>query len=139
APPAEAPAAHPALSLGWVQGLSSSEVLAILVSSMLSDGGIDPQKKKYLDQYARNNHIAPEVVAGVIESARQGHLDIPAPRTPQEARACLDGLIGLSLADGKVDVAELKLILAYAEKAGIDKDQVSQRIKQMRLSLFQQA
>ncbi len=138
-PPAEAPAAHPALSLGWVQGLSSSEVLAILVSSMLSDGGIDPQKKKYLDQYARNNHIAPEVVAGVIESARQGHLDIPAPRTPQEARACLDGLIGLSLADGKVDVAELKLILAYAEKAGIDKDQVSQRIKQMRLSLFQQA
>ena len=147
--PGAAPAAGPMLpagptpqqpvSLGWVQGLSSTEVLAILVSSMLVDGEVDPQKQKYLDQYARNNRIAPEVVAGVVEAARQGHLDIPAPRTPQEARACLDGLIGLSLADGKVDPAELKLILAYAEKAGIDKDQVSRRIKELRLSLFRQA
>jgi len=129
----------PELSLGWVQGLSTTEVLAVLVSAMMADGSIDPAEQKYLDRYARNNHIAPEVVSGLIDAARQGHLDIPAPRTPQEARACLDGLIQMSLADGKVDPAELKLILAYAETAGIDRNLVVQRIKDMRLSLFRQA
>jgi len=106
---------------------------------MMADGSIDPAEQKYLDRYARNNHVAPEVVSGLIEAARQGHLEIPAPRTPQEARACLDGLIQMSLADGKVDPAELKLILAYAESAGIDRNLVVQRIKDMRLSLFRQA
>jgi len=133
------PLPPPAVGLGWVQGLSSSEVLAVLVSAMMADGSIDPAEQKYLDQYARNNRIAPEVVSGLIDAARQGHLQIPAPRTPQEAHACLDGLIQMSLADGKVDPAELKLILAYAEQAGIDKDKVVQRIKEMRLSLYRQA
>ena len=138
--PATAAAMAPAeLGLGWVQGLSTTEVLAVLVSAMMADGNIDPAEQKYLDRYARNNHVAPEVVSGLIEAARQGHLEIPAPRTPQEARACLDGLIQMSLADGKVDPAELKLILAYAAQAGIDRDKVVQRIKEMRLSLYRQA
>jgi uncharacterized tellurite resistance protein B-like protein len=131
--------AAPVLDLGWVQGLSSTEVLAVLVSAMMADGNVDPAEQKYLDRYARNNHIAPQVVSGLIEAAQQGHLEIPLPRSPQEARACLEGLIEMSLADGKVDPAELKLILAYAERAGIDKNTVAQRIKEMRLNLYKQA
>jgi uncharacterized membrane protein YebE (DUF533 family) len=135
--PPSAPMGDP--SLGWTQGLSSTEALAVLVSAMMADGNIDAKEQKLLDRYARNNHIAPEVVAGAIEAARQGHLQIPLPNTPQEAHACLDGLIGMSLADGKVDPAELKLILAYAEAAGLKRDVVVQRIKDIRLSLYRQS
>jgi len=127
------------LSLGWTQGLSTTEVLAVLVSAMMADGNIDPAEQKYLDRYARNNHVDAATVAGLIEAARQGHLEIPRPSTPQEAAACLDGLIDMSLADGKVDPAELKLILAYAESAGLDRNHVVQRIKEMRLELYRQA
>lgn len=137
----KAPVAGPFATpgLGWVQHLSSSEVLAVLVSAMMADGAVDPAERKMLDQYARNNHIDPASIDGLIEAARQGHLEIPQPRTPQEASACLNGLIEMSLADGRVDPAELKLILAYAERAGIDRGTVTQRIKQRRLELYRQA
>ena len=125
--------------LGWVQGLATTEVLAVLVAGMLSDGVIDPAERKYLDQYASNNHVPPATIDGLIEAARQNHLDIPKPQTPQEANACLNGLIQMCLIDGRVDVAEMKLILAYAESAGIPRSKVVQRVKAIRLEMYRQA
>jgi len=125
--------------LGWSQNLSSNEVLAVLVSAMMADGRIDPAERKVLDQYAHNNHIDGASIDSLVEAARQGHVEIPQPQTPQEANACLNGLIEMSLADGCVDPAEVKLILVYAGRAGIDKATVTQRIKQRRLDLYRQA
>ena len=139
APPPDALPAAPAVELGWVQGLSTSEVLAILVAAMMSDGNIDPAERKYLDRYAVNNHVPAASIDGLIEAARRNQLEIPKAQTPVEAHACLNGLIEMSLADGKVDPAELKLILLYAESNGIERNKVIQTIKERRLSLFQQA
>lgn len=135
-PAQERPAA---LSLGWVQNLSSEEVMAVLICAMLADGSIDPRERKFLDHYAQNNHVPPETVEGLIAAVREDRLRIPQARTPQEAMACLDGLIEMSLADGKVDPAELNLILAYADGHGIDRRLVERRIKERRLALYQQA
>lgn len=130
APPAPPPRLTQAL--GWTQNLPPPLVLSVMVAAMMADGSIDPAEQRYLDQYARNNHIDPAAVASLVEAARERRLDLPAPKTPQEGRACLEGLIDMSLADGSVGVDELKLILAYAGKAGISKEAVALRIKQKR-------
>lgn len=135
---AELPA-EPAVSLGWVQNLSGNEVLTVLVAAMLADGEMSPAERKLLDRYARNNHVDPAAVESVIAAVRGGQLDIPKAGNELEARACLNGLIEMSLADGKVDPAELKLILRYAEGNGIARDKVIQRIKERRLELYRDA
>jgi hypothetical protein len=136
---APAPERPANLSLGWVQNLSTEEVMAVLICAMLADGSIDPRERKFLDLYAQNNHVPPGTVDGLIEAVQQDRLRIPQARTPQEAMACLDGLIEMSLADGKVDPAELNLILSYADGHGIDRRLVERRIKERRLALYQQA
>jgi len=138
-PEAAAPPRPPLMDLGWVQNLSTEEVMAVLIRAMLADGSIDPRERAFLDRYAQNNHVPPGTVDGLIEAARHDQLRIPRAQTPQEAMACLDGLIEMSLADGKVDLAELRLMLAYAESHGIERRRVEQRIKERRLSLYQQA
>lgn len=127
------------LSLGWVHSLSRDEVLAVLIRALLADGSIAPAERKYLDRYAALNQVPPGTVDGLIEAARHGQLQIPRAQTPQEALACLDGLIEMSLADGKLDPAELKLILAYADSNGIERHRTELRIKDRRLSLYRQA
>lgn len=136
---APAPERPVALDLGWVQSLSTEEVMAVLICAMLADGSIDPRERQFLDRYAQNHQVPPGTVDGLIEAVRQDRLRIPQARTPQEAMACLDGLIEMSLADGKVDPAEMNLILAYADGHGIERHRVEQRIRERRLSLYQQA
>lgn len=127
--PAQAAASQPKFDLGWTQGLSSTEALAVMVAGMMSDGRIDDGERECLERYAQDKQMIPGAVEATLEAAREGHLEIPRPATPQEAEACLDGLIGLSLADGKVEVNELKLILAYAARAGIAQEEVTRRLK----------
>ena len=133
APPAVAAMApRLTLALGWTQNLPPTLALTVMAAAMTADSSIDPAEQRYLDQYARNNHIDPATVASLVQAGLERRLELPAPQTPQEGRACLEGLIDMSLADGSVGVDELKLILAYAEKAGITKEAVALRIKQKR-------
>jgi uncharacterized tellurite resistance protein B-like protein len=105
----------------------------------MADGTVDPAERKYLDRYAANNHVPPGTIDGLIAAAQRGELHIPQARTPQEAMACLEGLIEMSLADGKLDPAELKLILAYADSNGIERKRAEQRIRDLRQALYRQA
>jgi predicted lipid-binding transport protein (Tim44 family) len=138
---ATAPAADPATAPpgDWTQGLAPAEVLAVMVASMMADGEINPKEREAVYGFAAKNGVSTGQVWGLIESARAGHLQIPTPATPAEARACLDGLIDMSLADGRVSPEELQLMLAYADSSGLGKDCVGARIKQRREELFRQA
>jgi len=125
---ADAPSTEPA----WSGRLSSTDALAVMVAGMSAHGPLTPDEVDSLERFAGRRRMIPGTVQGMIDAARDGHLELPRPATPEQAQAALDGLIELSLADGKLEPNELKLILAYAARAGIAQDEVTRRLKARR-------
>ncbi|MCX5794595.1 MAG: TIM44-like domain-containing protein [Elusimicrobia bacterium] len=135
AAPAPAAAADP----DWGAALAPADALAVLVSTITADGRVADQEMAYLQSYAKSRAIPPEVADRVIAAANAGTLHVPEPKDPAQVRAVLRGLIRMSLADGSIADAELKLINSFAGSHGLSLEDVRADIAEQRAAMYREA
>ncbi len=127
-----------AIDADWAKDLSPVDALALLMAAMASDGRIDDKELALLKSFAQSRAIRPETVAAMLESAKQGHLDLPKPADAAQARACLRGLAQMALADGRVSDEEVKFMTAFAAPFGLGESDVWAVVKEQRTALYRQ-
>jgi uncharacterized tellurite resistance protein B-like protein len=100
---------------------------SLLVAS--SDGSIGVAEQSAAYAAGRKWGIRKDRVGQLLEAARHGTLEVVKPRDLDEARAWLDTMADMALADGRVSLSEERLMLAVAEEAGMSEIDVRMTVK----------
>ncbi|MFH2204307.1 MAG: transporter [Elusimicrobiota bacterium] len=124
---------------GWSGAMPPIQALAVLVGAMILDGRIDQRELAFAQAYARKHTIPRVKLDGLLSAARSGHLEVPAPKTPEEARIFLRGVIQMSLADGEISRPEMNTLLAFGRQLKMNAQDIRGMIAAERKLLYQQA
>lgn len=103
--------------------LSHDDVLRSLVCLFAIDGEISPPEMTFLRDTATRLGVASEVVQASLDLARQGKGKVYLSENPDEIRQMIDLLVQASVADGRLDPQErkiLNLIAAKIKMSGLD-------------------
>lgn len=125
-----APAAEP-----HAEGL---ELAAWMVQVMLADGQIDPKEQAVIEQFAAARNIPKPQINLLIESARSGQIETPMPSGRQEAKAWLEEMAKMALADGFVSKEEHTALMKLGKKLGYSAHDIKQCILKARADLFKE-
>ena len=91
---------------------------------MAGDGGITAPEQKQLNKWTKRHRWSPEKVVAITQRAR-------AELSTTNPRDNLQALIRFTLADGRIDRAEMKSLEQAASKIGVAKPHLSLLITQM--------
>ncbi|OGR56390.1 MAG: hypothetical protein A2X36_11560 [Elusimicrobia bacterium GWA2_69_24] len=108
----------------WAAVLTPAHGLAVMVGAMMLDGTIDKRELDFAKAYTRKHNIPDSRIDQYVQAAKLGQLQIPRPKSPAEARACMTGLIHMCLADGTVSAPEMRSLLAFGGQLGMTPDAV---------------
>lgn len=127
------PAAHAHTTPG-TQGL-----MAWAINLMLSDGAIDPQERKLLDDIARRRGLTAHHTQTLIDSAAAGHLEAPQPTNQDEAKEWLGEMAAMALADGKISHDEKRLLREMADRTGLSNADLKLLMTQTKTRLYRES
>jgi hypothetical protein len=114
------------------------EMAAWMIFVMLSDFVIDDGEMKLLKNFAAQRNIPESRLNELIESAKNGTLEIPVPQGPKEARDWLSAAVKMAFSDGVLSSEEIRLLFAMGEKNGFTKMEVKQIIAKERTRVLKE-
>jgi predicted lipid-binding transport protein (Tim44 family)/uncharacterized tellurite resistance protein B-like protein len=117
----------------------SMEVTAWLVTVMIADGTVTDEELDVIHSYGSERGIAADQVDRIIQAVQAGQLEAPQPKTTEEARAWLNDMAGMALADGFIAEAEHEALMAVGSQLGMTEYDVNQTIARKRRELYQAA
>ena len=138
-PQAGAAQAAPAPDQDWGARLSPLDALAVLAAAMSCDRSLEAPELASLESYAQRRGIPADALSRVLAAAAAGAIELPQPQDAAQARAMLGGLIRMSLADGRLSEAEMRLLQAFASRHGLGPDLLTAALREERQTLLRQA
>ena len=111
-------------------------MLAWMVQTAAADGQVGENEKKMLIHAATGWGIPVERVESLIAAAQLGQLETPAPADADEAKVWLSAIATMSLADGKVDPTEWRILHLAGVWCGMSDYDLSALIKKTQRRLY---
>ena len=100
---------------------SGRDLITMSAQMLLADGRIDDEEMKLLEEYAAKYAMPKDLLNGIIESVKEGEIQLPAPKDRREAHSLMESAIRMALADGEIAAEEQHHIDRLAEKFGYGK------------------
>jgi len=114
-------------------------LLACAAGMMIADHDIDVKERILLNKFASLRGISPAQLNQLVESVKEGSMQVTCPQDPSTCVYFLKCLILMCLADGKVTIEEKQFINHVAEKMNIDEVQTNKIIADERRRLYNAA
>ncbi len=114
-------------------------MLGWMVKTATADGDVGEDEKKMLIDAAAGWGIPAQRVESLMAAAKLGQLDVPAPADVDEARAWLSAIATMSLADGKVDPTEWRILHVAGAWCGMSDYDLNALIKQTQRRLYDES
>ena len=108
------------------------------LSERLADGKIDNEEMDLLKHYADLSHLSSADLEKMINSAKNGTLEVAMPASTDEASEWLSTMAEMALADGNVDNDEMNAILSLGKYLDFTKYDVRQIILKKKRQLYKQ-
>ncbi len=139
--PRTAPPGSPTPSVPGEAALPGSlEASAWMINVLMADGRIDPQERALLLAYASARGISKQRMEQLLAQALQGGaIDVPEPRTRQEARAWLVDMTRMALADGSISKEEERLLIHMGKRLGFSLYDLKQVVAKTRRTMYKEA
>ena len=115
-----------------------AELMAWMIRVMLADGKIDNEEMDLLKHYADLSHLSSADLEKMINSAKNGTLEVAMPASTDEASEWLSTMAEMALADGNVDNDEMNAILSLGKYLDFTKYDVRQIILKKKRQLYKQ-
>jgi hypothetical protein len=80
--------------------------------------------------FARRHAISEERVAELVAGARDGSLKLPKPKDSDEAERLMQGLVELTLADGRITAKETAFLIEFARQLGLEPEDVRAMLRE---------
>ncbi|MCO6457346.1 MAG: TIM44-like domain-containing protein [Pirellulaceae bacterium] len=109
------------------------------ITMALADHELDRRERAMIERVARYRHVPPPRVEALIETARRGELLAPEPASDEQARQWLTAMADISLADGSLHAAEMRLLTQVGERLNMSVYDVKSLIKQRQTELYRAA
>ncbi|MFA7230433.1 MAG: TIM44-like domain-containing protein [Victivallaceae bacterium] len=120
-----------------LQHADPESVLAGIVAVMLVDGSAQ-EEEAMLKTFAVQNGIPAERFELIVNSVKDGALQIELPDDHLSAAEYMRAMISMCLADGKITAAEKTFMKKIATALGYSDLDINQMVKRKRMELFQQ-
>ncbi len=117
----------------------AQSLLACAAGMMIADRDIDMKERILLNKFASLRGISPTQLNQLVESVKEGSMQVSCPQDPSTCVYFLKCLILMCLADGKVTGEEKEFLYHVAGKMNIDQNQVNQTITDERHRLYHTA
>ena len=98
--------------------MSQADVLAWMVCVLAADKEIHEDERAVIFQLARKQQMPEPMIEGIIEAALNGELDMPNPANASVARAWIEQMADVALADGVVQPSEMEVMERLGDKHG---------------------
>jgi hypothetical protein len=119
------------VSLGWAEGMPPDEALSLLVTGMVDGTEQDDEYPREVAlAFAQRHDIPDQRVAELVASARDGSLKLPKPKDSEEAERLMQGLVELTLADGRITAKETAFLIEFARQLGLEPDDVRAMLRE---------
>ncbi|MHB2025575.1 MAG: TIM44-like domain-containing protein [Elusimicrobiota bacterium] len=123
----------------WVKGLSAAEVLTLAAVVVSANGRRSPRTDQMMSALGRRCGVPQDKIPSLLDAAAGGHVQMPVPKTPAEAQACLRGISRIILANGPISRAEAKLLNEFGRRCGFSYADVRRIFRGERVSLYRQS
>ena len=127
------------LDASWAAPLAPAEAVSVMAAAMTADGIISEKELGYLRAFSEKQGIPEDRLASIVAAAQADRIEIPPPRTSQEAEACMRGLLSMSLADGRLTDSEMRLLLSFGARLSLRPEDVRAIVKEERRALYRKA
>ncbi|HZZ71906.1 MAG TPA: TIM44-like domain-containing protein [Pirellulales bacterium] len=115
------------------------DLLAWAASVSVSDGELDDNERRMLEETARAQGVPPATLTKLLQSAQAGTLNLSLPTDPQEGQTWLALLANLALADGKVTDSENALLCRLGQALHLSPYDIRQYLIMRKTQLYQAA
>ena len=113
------------------------ELAAWMVYMMLADGQIDAKEEQLLHAFAGHHGIGKGELEGLIAAMRASRLEVNLPADAAQARAWLEIMAEMALADGFIADEEQEAMLVLGQRLDLSRYDVTHIIAQTRRRLYQ--
>ncbi len=115
---------------GNLSTFDRESIISCAIAVMLADGKIDDNEQQVLLKMGEENGIDNDRLNILINSVQADGLQIPAPKTPAEAREFLRSMVAMCVADGHVSSSERQLIKQLVAQMDYTEVDINLMIKQ---------
>jgi len=112
----------------FATGSERLRLMSVMVAIVKADGVIEPSELRLLRDCAVRWNIQWPKVQEMLDAAVDESFGNLSPKSPPEARAFLEQIIGAAKVDGRIDRRERTLIYRAAEKLGLEKSVVDEML-----------
>jgi uncharacterized tellurite resistance protein B-like protein len=119
-------------------GPSISNVMAWMIKTMMADGELHEGEMKVAIDLATKVGMPMSEVEGTIEAALKNHLHAPEPANSKQARAWLNVMADVALADGEVRPEEQRALNSLGKRADLTPHDVRHLINKRRSRIYRQ-
>ena len=98
--------------------MSQADVLAWMVCVLAADKEIHDDERAVIFQLARKQQMPEPMIEGIIEAALKGELEVPSPANAAVAKAWMEQMADVALADGVVQPSEMEIMRRLGSKHG---------------------
>lgn len=123
----------------WSSGMEPIQGLAVLVGAMILDGNVDRRELDFARAYSNKHGIPPARLEKLMDAARAGRMEVPAPKGEEDSRAFLRGVIQMSLADGAISTPEMNTLQAFGKQLTLKPNEIDDMIRAERKTLYERA
>ena len=105
-------------------------IYSILCNLAVSDGSVHPRERGVLDRVAKEFEIGPAEAAALARDAMAEGAQLNLGKAPEEQTYLIEVMLELAAADGRLDPAEAKRLIRFADVVGVSRDELRRRFDQ---------
>ena len=105
----------------------------------LADGQLDDSERAMLEGTASRYGVSIDRLEQLIDAARANALNLPPPADEDEAKAHLQGMARVALADGKISREEFTLLRSAGQKLGLSDYDVKHLLQRTKAEMYAEA
>jgi uncharacterized tellurite resistance protein B-like protein len=114
-------------------------LLAWMIKMSLADGQVNQAEQQRLAHAAMRRNSPPQQLGTLLNTARNGTMDIAEPQNPAQVRQWLSVLAGQALADGQISPQEQTLLARLASRHGLSDYDLRLLLNDARQQAYQRA
>lgn len=118
-----------AFEQGVLPVLSRAEILSAMVYAAMADGNAGEMEMSPLCAFADKHSVSRQELFKMFKAAAAGELDAPPLDSQEKVNAFMKVLFRMSLADGKVSDAEMKVFVDFGKKHSLTPDDVRLKLE----------
>lgn len=102
-------------------------IYSILCNLAVSDGSVHPRERGVLDRVAGEFEIGPAEAAALARDAMADKAQLNLGKSSEEQTYLIEVMLELAAADGRLDPAEAKRLIRFADVVGVSRDELRRR------------